>query len=258
MGERGNVAGPQAADGRADPRVHTGQPQLCQVRVHGVTHERVHKPDAPRPRLGQQPGDDAGLEPGYDAILVGIGRVHEQLDIGFLTHRGGAWRSAPSAATAPPLVSALAEHRTALLDHLHDEEENILPLIAEHLTAPEWARLGERFAEEVPRSKILFFLGMILEDADPAERQAMMANLPAPARFAWKAFGQRQFRRRVSKIRAGPGRAVAGPVQRFRPGVTRVGRAGRGSRASTAGAGRPSHGGEASWPPRPRSRRAAT
>jgi hypothetical protein len=51
---------------------------------------------------------------------------------------------------------------------------------------------------------MLFFLGMILEDdADPAERQAMMANLPAPARFVWKAFGQRQFRRRVSKIHAG-------------------------------------------------------
>jgi hypothetical protein len=50
---------------------------------------------------------------------------------------------------------------------------------------------------------MLFFLGMILEDADPAERQAMMANLPAPARFVWGVFGQGQFRRRVSKIRAG-------------------------------------------------------
>jgi hypothetical protein len=50
---------------------------------------------------------------------------------------------------------------------------------------------------------MLFFLGMILEDADPAERQAMMANLPAPARFVWRVFGQGQFRCRVSKIRAG-------------------------------------------------------
>jgi hemerythrin-like domain-containing protein len=114
-----------------------------------------------------------------------------------------AWRAAPSAATAAPLISTLAEHRTALLEHLHDEEEYILPLIAEHLTVAEWARLGQRFAEEVPKSKMPYFLGMILEDANPAERQVMMANLPASARFAWKAFGQRQFRRKVSRIRAG-------------------------------------------------------
>jgi len=114
-----------------------------------------------------------------------------------------AWRSAPSAVMAAPLVAALTEHRAALLEHLDDEEEHILPLIAEHLTVAEWARLGERFAEEVPRSKMLFFLGMILEDADPAERQAMMANLPAPARFLWHTVGQRQYRRKVSKIRGG-------------------------------------------------------
>ena len=114
-----------------------------------------------------------------------------------------AWRAAPSAATAAPLISTLAEHRTALLEHLHDEEEYILPLIAEHLTVAEWARLGQRFAEEVPKSKMPYFLGMILEDANPAERQVMMANLPASAQFAWKAFGQRQFRRKVSRIRAG-------------------------------------------------------
>jgi hypothetical protein len=49
----------------------------------------VHEPDAARRGLGQQPGDDTGLEPGDDAILVGIGRVHEHLDVGFLTHGCG-------------------------------------------------------------------------------------------------------------------------------------------------------------------------
>ena len=49
----------------------------------------MHEPDPTRRGLGQQPGDDAGLEPGDDAVLVGIGRVHEHLDIGFLAHGGG-------------------------------------------------------------------------------------------------------------------------------------------------------------------------
>ena len=53
------------------------------------------------------------------------------------SRRMPAWRSAPSAATAAPLVSALTEHRAALLEHLHDEEEHILPLIEEHLTVAE-------------------------------------------------------------------------------------------------------------------------
>jgi hypothetical protein len=44
----------------------------------------------------------------------------------------------------------------------------------------------------------------------------------------------------------------------FRPGAIREGPAGPGSRASTAGAGRPSHGGGAPSPPRQRSRRAPT
>jgi iron-sulfur cluster repair protein YtfE (RIC family) len=118
-----------------------------------------------------------------------------------------AWRSAPSAATAAPLVAAITEHRAALLEHLHDEEEYVLPLIEEHLTAAEWARLGEHFAEDVPKAKLLYFLGAILEDATPAERRVMMANLPAPARILWYAIGQRQYRRKVRKIRAGLARA---------------------------------------------------
>ena len=89
------------------------------------------------------------------------------------------WRAAPSAATAAPLVSALTDHRAALLEHLHDEEESILPLIAEHLTVAEWARWASGSPRKSPSDKLLFFLGMILEDADPAEREAIMANLPA-------------------------------------------------------------------------------
>jgi Alpha-L-arabinofuranosidase B, catalytic len=46
-----------------------------------------------------------------------------------------------------------------------DEEEHVVPLIAEHLTAAEWSRLAERFGQEAPKSKLLFFLGLMLEEA---------------------------------------------------------------------------------------------
>jgi hemerythrin-like domain-containing protein len=134
-----------------------------------------------------------------------IARTLEEAD-----QRMPAWCAAPSQVTVAPLVAVLAEHRAALLEHLDDEEKYVLPLIEEHLTAAEYARLGERFAGEVPKNKMLFFLGAILEDATPAERQAMMVHLPVPARFFWHAVGQRQYRRKVGKIRAGLERSGAG------------------------------------------------
>ena len=36
----------------------------------------MHKPDASGPGSVSSPAMTAGLGPGYDAILVGIGRVH--------------------------------------------------------------------------------------------------------------------------------------------------------------------------------------
>ncbi len=74
-------------------------------------------------------------------------------------------------------------HLAALLEHLADEEEHLLPLAAEHVTVAEWARLGERFVAATPKDKILFFLGAILEEATAQERAALLASLPVPARL---------------------------------------------------------------------------
>jgi len=112
-----------------------------------------------------------------------------------------AWQAAPSPSTADPLVAALCAHQAVLAEHLQDEEDHILPLAAEHLTVAEWARLGERFAE-VPRDKQIFFLGAILEEAEPEEQAQILGSLPAPVRLLWYLAGRRSYRRTIRAIRA--------------------------------------------------------
>ena len=132
----------------------------------------------------------------------------------------GAWEAAPSAATAAPVLAAMRAHLAALREHLADEEEHILPMAAEYVTVAEWARLGERFVEETPKDKILFFLGAILEEATPQERARTLANLPVIARIVWYAVGRRQYARRVALIRGG---IAASPATRRRVLRTRDG-----------------------------------
>jgi hypothetical protein len=43
--------------------------------------------------------------------------------------------------------------------------------------------------------------GMVLEDATPEEREAMIAILPAPVRFLMRTYGAWRYRRYVSSVR---------------------------------------------------------
>jgi hemerythrin-like domain-containing protein len=111
------------------------------------------------------------------------------------------WEADPSATTGEAIAAAMAEHRDALHEHLGDEEQFVLPLVAEHITQAEWDRLGERFATETPKDKLLFFLGALLEEATPDERQHMLGNLPVPAKLAWRFVGRRAYARRTRELR---------------------------------------------------------
>ncbi|MER5411469.1 hemerythrin domain-containing protein [Streptomyces virginiae] len=112
-----------------------------------------------------------------------------------------AWERRAGEAERDTLVSLLAEHRTVLREHLDDEEESLLPLAARHLSAEEWDRLGEHFLTSTPKPKLLFFLGMVLEDADRTERAAMLAGLPLAGRLLWRTVGRPAYARRVRAVR---------------------------------------------------------
>lgn len=110
------------------------------------------------------------------------------------------------ATASPDLRDTLADVYDALwpvlLEHLEAEESEVLPLVAEHVTQAEWNRLGERFEQETPKSKLMLFLGSLLEEATPAEAALMLGKLPAPARLIWRLVGRRAYTRRIKAVRA--------------------------------------------------------
>jgi len=132
------------------------------------------------------------MEQQHEVVAAGLSSVDRCLT---------TWEATASAAARDALADALDQHRRDLLVHLDEEEQHVLALIEEHLTVAEWDALGERFARDTPKDKLLFFLGALLEEATPEERQALLANLPAPARVIWRLVGARKYGRTMRKVR---------------------------------------------------------
>ncbi len=113
------------------------------------------------------------------------------------------WRASASPEMGAPLARTCEKLSKVLDEHLGEEEAQILPLIEEHLTCPEWAEVGARGFAEVPKNRLLFFLGALCEQATSAERADFMRMVPLPGRLAFALFGERQYRSEVARLRSG-------------------------------------------------------
>lgn len=132
----------------------------------------------------------------HDDLVTLMETQHEALD-GTLTEIQEVlprWEAAATAADRDALVVAFAEHQRILGQHLSDEEGLVMPLVEEHLTLPEWEKVGKNGLEGMPKDRVFLALGAILEDATPQERAEFMRKVPLPGRIAWRLIGQRQYR----------------------------------------------------------------
>lgn len=128
-------------------------------------------------------------------------RVHE--DVERSQELLGQWRPDPDRSVGEQLASAIERLNEGLFEHLDQEEREILPLAEEHVSVAEWARLGEHGRGSMSRDQLPIMFGAILEDADPAERAEMLAQVPAPVRLLLTTVGARKYRRYISRVRAG-------------------------------------------------------
>ena len=111
------------------------------------------------------------------------------------------WTANADAAAGERMAGLIDATMPTLLDHLAEEEQKVLPIVAVTLTQSEWNALGKHGMSAIPLTRRLVILGHITEETDAAERQRFLQVVPAPARLAYKLIGRRQFTRETTAIR---------------------------------------------------------
>lgn len=114
-----------------------------------------------------------------------------------------AWQGGAEVDVRDRLAAVLAEVAGLLDEHLDEEEQQILPLVEKHLTTAEWAELGDRGKDSMPKGgrKALVVLAAILLDASPQERTRFLKMLPLPVRTLYRVAGQRTYRAAINRLR---------------------------------------------------------
>ncbi len=113
------------------------------------------------------------------------------------------WETGADPAVSQELAATIEDLRAALMEHLDDEEEHILPIAARTMSPQEWEAVGQHGFGAIARADLPILFGMLIEDATPEERQEMFVRLPVPARLYLRTLGAWQYRRYVKAVREG-------------------------------------------------------
>ncbi len=98
---------------------------------------------------------------------------------------------------------ALGTLADQLIPHLDEEEAELLPLCAEHMSLEEWGALPAHGFTHFSGDKIWLVLGLIRQNMTHAQRDAMLANMPPPAVEMWTTMGERSFDELMGSLRMG-------------------------------------------------------
>ena len=86
--------------------------------------------------------------------------------------------------------------------HLDDEEHDVVPLIEEYISAPEWKKAtarGASFLRTHPRLGLVF-AGCVLEGVSDDDKYRFLAGVPSAARMMWQLAGTRTYERYRARL----------------------------------------------------------
>jgi iron-sulfur cluster repair protein YtfE (RIC family) len=113
----------------------------------------------------------------------------------------GRWQAEARPAVTEEVASTFDAMGQALDEHLGEEEREILPLAARHITQQEWNEIGQHGIADMSKAQLPLMFGMILEEATPQEAADLYASVPAPVRLLTKLVFLPRYRRYVTKVR---------------------------------------------------------
>jgi len=113
------------------------------------------------------------------------------------------WAAQPSTERGEELATTFEQIEAVLNEHLGEEEKQILPLVEEHLTIEEWARLGQHATASLSPPDLMASLAAILEEADDDERAMFTVVLPPPVLTMFVEQAEPAYREQMRALRAG-------------------------------------------------------
>lgn len=151
--------------------------------AHRITRSRVAAARSRRVRCG---------------VLTVLAMAHDAL----VTTRKelSAWEASPTTERSAALATALGAVADRLSEHLTEEERDVVPLIAAHITQDEWDHGGKvAFSKFTPKQRFTA-MGEMLAVATPPEAARMLAGLPGPVKAVWRLVGRRRYRRFMADV----------------------------------------------------------
>jgi iron-sulfur cluster repair protein YtfE (RIC family) len=93
-----------------------------------------------------------------------------------------SWTACPSAESAAALADSVDRLLPVLDDHLDVEEESVVPLMAQYITAAEWNSIVAHGIAEADPDGLLLGFGMLMYEGDRDLVDAAIANMPEEVR----------------------------------------------------------------------------
>ena len=153
--------------------------QIIGDHIHGATSvlhiHHVLEDDNVWPLLLDRCGESAAslvelMEGQHQQVAAAVHQVDEALSV---------WRDSPFADSRQALVDVLARLILVLKEHLSTEEDRVVPLMEQHITAAEWNEFLEKESAAVDPEHLPLMLGMLMYEGDPESVEQVIATMSA-------------------------------------------------------------------------------